>query len=88
MNIYYTFENIEIDEMSEFDFTLDSDVFRIKYSVNCCSINDILIVSEDVEYLKKLSDYADSIPDFDSCEFLKFRDENLEPKRYSVKLNK
>lgn len=88
LNIYYTFEGIEIDEMSEFDFSLDSDVFWVRYSVNDCKINDILIVSEDAEYLKKISDYADSVPDFESGEFLRFKDENLEPKRYSVKLNK
>ena len=32
--------------------------------------------------------YANTIPDIDSGEFLRFNDESIEPQRYSVKINK
>ena len=88
LNIYYSFEKMEIDEMSEFDFSLGSDVFMVKFSKNNYSSNDILIVDEDAEYLKKISAFADTIPSLESGEFLKFKDETPEPKRYTVKINK
>lgn len=88
LNVYYSFENVEVDEISEFDFSLGSDMFMVKFSINSYSSNDVLIVVEDAEYLKKISAFADAIPDFDSGEFLKFQDETTEPKRYTVKVNK
>lgn len=88
LNIYYSFENVETNEIAEFDFSLGSDIFIVKYSLNSYSSNDVLIVVEDAEYLKKISAFADSIPDFDSGELLKFQDEATEPKRYTVKVNK
>lgn len=87
LNVYYSFENIEIDEISEFDFTLGSDIFMVKYSIDIGAPSDILIVVEDKEYMKKINAYADSIPDSDS-EFLKFRDENEAPSRYGIKINR
>ena len=88
LNVYYSFEEVEIDNVSELDFTLGSDVFIVKFSQNKYSLNDILIVSEDVEYLQKISAYADSLPDFDSGKFLEFTDNAKEPKRFTVRLNK
>ena len=88
LNVYYSFEDVQINELNEFDYTMGSDVFWAKTSVNGCSENDILIVSEDAEYLNKLTAYAGSIPDFSSGTFLKFKDEKSEPKRYIVKTNK
>lgn len=88
LNIYYSFEDTQIDEISEFDFTLGSDIFMVKFSINNHSSNDVLIIDEDEEYLKKLEMYANTIPDIDSGEFLRFNDENIEPQRYSVKINK
>lgn len=88
LNVYYSFGDIEIDELSELDFTLGSDVFIVKFSSDICSSNDILIVIEDTEYLQKLSAFADTIPDFDSGKLLEFKDNAKEPKRYIVRLNK
>ena len=88
LNVYYSFEKVEVDEISDFDFTLGSDVFLLKFSINSCSSSDVLIVEEDAEYLKKVSDYADALPDWDSGEYLKFIDETNDPKRFIVKVNK
>lgn len=88
LNAYYSFEKVEIDNVSEFDFSLGSDIFMTDFSINSYSSNSLLIVVEDEEYLKKISAFADAIPDFDSGEFLKYTDENLEPKRFIVKINK
>lgn len=88
LNVYYIFEDIDIDEISGFDFTLGSEVFMLKYSVNSSSSNDILIVKEDLDYLKKIMEYANLIPSIDSGEFLQFKDETVEPKRYNIKINK
>lgn len=82
LNVYYSFEKVEIDEISEFDFSLGSDVFMVKFSINSYLSDNILVVAEDAEYLKKISAFADEIPDIDSGDFLKFQDEMLEPKRY------
>lgn len=88
LNVYYSFESVEIDDIFELDFSLGSDVFMVKYSINGYSQHDILIVSEDAEYLKKISMYADAIPELDSTEFLNFKDKTPEPKRYTVKINR
>lgn len=88
LNAYYSFEKDVIDNVSEFDFSLDSDMFMADFSINSYSSNSILIVVEDEEYLKKISTFADAIPDFDSGEFLKYTDENSQPKRFIVKINK
>lgn len=88
LNVYYSFEKVEVSEISEFDFSLGSDVFLLTFSTNSYSSSDVIIVEEDKEYLKKISDYADALPDLDSGEYLKFVDENNSPKRFTVKLNK
>lgn len=88
LNVFYSFEEIQIEQISEFDFSLGSDVFIVKFSVNSRSSNDILFVEEDAEFLKKISEFSNAIPDFESCEFLKFQDETPEPKRFTVKINK
>lgn len=88
LNSYYSFEKVEVDEIYDYDFSSGSDVFMLKYSVNTCSSQDILIVTEDDKYLEKITKFAHTIPDFESDEFLKFQDENPEPKRYTVNINK
>lgn len=87
LNVYYSFENIEVDEISGFDFSLGSDVFMVSYSTcNSSTYTDVLVVREDVDYLKKIEAYAEAIPDINDG-FLKFRDEIKEPKRFTVELN-
>lgn len=88
LNVYYSFEKVEIDNVSEFDFSLGSEVFMVDFSVNSYSLNSILIVVEDEEYLSKISAYAYEIPDIESGEYLKYTDENSQPKRFIVKINK
>lgn len=88
LNVYYSFEKIEIDEIFEFDFSMGTDVFVVKYSTDTHSENDILFVDEDMEYLKKINEYADAIPALDSGDFFQFQDKNPEPKRFTVKINK
>jgi len=88
LNVYYSFETRQINSISEFDFSLGSDVFIAKYSVRNCVAEGIFIVTEDKEYIKKLSAYSDLIPKLESDEFWRFLDENPEPQRYTVTVNK
>lgn len=87
-NIYYSFEALEIEEISDFDFTFNSSVFMAKYENDTASSNAVVIIDEDCEYLKKISEFAEAIPAFESGEFLKYKDEAKEPKRFTVKINK
>ena len=88
LNIYYSFKEIQIDQISDYNYTLNSNVFMVKFSINKCSSNDILFVEEDADYLKKVSEFSEGIPDFESEEFLRYQDETPEPKRYTIKINK
>jgi hypothetical protein len=88
LNIYYSFEDVNIDELSEFDFSLGSEVFMVELSENNSLINDVLIIDEDKEYINKITEYADGIPDIESDEFLKFQDETQQPNRFIIRINK
>lgn len=88
LNIYYSFDTLEIEEISDFDFTFNSSVFMAKYETDIDSSNAVVIIDEDCEYLKKISEFAEAIPTFESGEFLKYKDEAKEPKRFTVKINK
>ncbi len=88
LNVYYSFEKVEIDEITEFDFTFNSNVFVVKYGFNTDSSNAVIIIEEDCEYIKKLLKFANDIPPIESGEFLKYKDETLEPKRFTIKINK
>ena len=88
LNIYYSFKEIQIDQISDYNYTLNSNVFMVKFSINKCSSNDILFVEEDADYLKKVSEFSEGIPDFESEELLRYQDETPEPKRYTIKINK
>ena len=88
LNIYYSFEDVNIDELSEFDFSLGSEVFMVELSENNSLINDVLIINEDKEYINKITEYADGIPDIESDEFLKFQDETQQPNRFIIRINK
>lgn len=88
LNIYYSFEDVKIDELSEFDFSLGSEVFMVELSENNSLINDVLIIDEDKEYINKITEYADGIPDIESDEFLKFQDETQQPNRFIIRINK
>lgn len=57
LNIYYSFEEIQIDKISDYNYTLNSNVFIVKFSINECSSNDILFVEEDADYLKKCRNF-------------------------------
>lgn len=59
-----------------------------KYETDIDSSNAVVIIDEDCEYLKKISEFAEAIPTFESGEFLKYKDEAKEPKRFTVKINK
>lgn len=89
LNIYYSFEALEIEEISDFDFTFNSSIFMVKYKTDTISSNAVLIVEEDKEYMKKVDIYTDNAPnDINSLEFMQYFDENPEPKRFTVKINK
>lgn len=88
LNIYYSYEKKEADAISEIDFSMGSEIFMVKYSINNISSGDVLLVEEDKEYLNKLSAYAEKIPNFDSGEFLTYSDMTLSPKRFVIRLNK
>lgn len=88
LNIYYSFDALEIEKISDFDFTFNSSVFMAKYETDTASSNAVVIIDEDCEYLKKISEFAEAIPSFESGEFLKYKDEAKEPKRFTVKINK
>ena len=89
LNVYYSFDKIESNDIFEFDFTFNSDVFTAKYDMCNSSSNAVLIVEEDKEYMKKVDIYADNAPsDTNGAEFMQYFDENPEPKRFTVKINK
>lgn len=89
LNIYYSFEALEIEEISDFDFTFNSSIFMVKYETDTISSNAVLIVEEDKEYMKKVDIYTDNAPnDINSSEFMHYFDENPKPKRFTVKINK
>ncbi len=89
LNVYYSFDKIESNDIFKFDFTFNSDVFTAKYDMCNSSSNAVLIVEEDREYMKKVDIYADNAPsDTNGAEFMQYFDENPEPKRFTVKINK
>lgn len=89
LNIYYSFEALEIEEISDFDFTFNSSIFMVKYETDTISSNAVLIVEEDKEYMKKVDFYTDNAPnDINSSEFMQYFDGNPKPKRFTVKINK
>lgn len=55
---------------------------------NSSNINDVLIIDEDKEYIKKITEYADRIPDIESDEFFKFQEETQQPNRFVIRINK
>lgn len=88
LNVYYSFEKVEVDEIAKYDFSFDSDIFSLEYSLNEYSSSAVLIVEEDKEYVMKLELFADTIPEINNAEFLNFKDETVSPKRYTIIINK
>lgn len=88
LNVYHSFQTAQMDVISEFDFSMGSNVFMAKYSIDSYEPNAVLIVLEDAEYLKKVQSFVDLLPDIESDEFLKHTDEIPTPQRYIVKINK